>query len=256
VLSGGVMRIFVVVAFAFLCSSCVQQEVVRFQAKAQQQSFMRDGQPALVSEKKNSIVLIRPATRQTAAGGRPVFVIGIRNLTKAPFDFLVSNVQVVQVIAQNTVPLKIFTYEELVQQERNRQVVEAILVGTAAGLNSYSASKAGYSNNTTTRYTATGAHTSYSTSYSSYRAIAAQNRAARENEKMTDAAIAQGQANLSNLERDVIKDNTLMPGEWYGGTLQFQAPVQEESGAPKNYTIALTVGTERHEIDIVQDKSR
>jgi hypothetical protein len=250
------MRFLLVVAFAFLCTSCVQQEVVRFQAKAQQQSFIRDGQPALVSEKKNSIVLIRPAARQMAAGGRPVFVVGIRNLTKVPVDFLVGNVEVTQVTARNTVPLKIFTYEELVQEERTRQVVAAILVGTAAGLNSYSAANAGYSNNTSTRYTATGAHTTYTTSYSPYRAIAAQNRAARENEKMTDATIAQGQANLANLERDVMKDNTLMPGEWYGGTLQFQAPVQEEGSAPKTYTIALQVGSERHEIDIVQDKTR
>jgi hypothetical protein len=231
------------------------QETVRFQAKPQQQSFVRDGQPALVSEKKNSIVLIRPAARQIAAGGRPVFVVGVRNLTKAPVDFIVRNVEVTQITAQNTIPLKVFSYEELVSEERTRQVVSAVLVGTAAGLNSYSASRAGYSNNTTTRYTATGAHTSYSTSYSSYRAIAAENRARRENEKMTDATIAEGQANLANLERNVMKDNTLMPGEWYGGTLSVQAPAQEE-GRPKTYTIALTVGSERHEIDIVQDKSR
>jgi hypothetical protein len=216
-------------------------------------SFIRDGQPALVSEKKNSIVLIRPATRQMTPGGRPVFVVGIRNLTQTPVDFLVGNVQVTQVTAHNTIPLKIFTYEELVQEEHTRQVVTAILVGTAAGLNSYSASGAGYSNNRSTRYNATGAHTTYTTSYSSYRAIAAQNRAARENEKMTDAAIAQGQANLNNLERDVMKDNTLMAGEWYGGTLQFQPPTQEEA-TPKTYTIALQVGSERHEIDIVQDR--
>jgi hypothetical protein len=250
------MRVVLVVAFAFLCAACVQQEAVRFQAKAQQQSFIRDGQPALVSEKKNSVVLIRPAKRQMAAGGRPVFVVGIRNLTKTPFDFLVSNVQVTQVTAQNTIPLKVVTYEDLVQEERTRQVVEAVLVGTAAGLNSYSASRAGYSNNVSTRYTGTGAHTTYTTSYSSARVMAAQNRALHENEKMTEATLAQGQANLANLERDVMKDNTLMPGEWYGGTLNVQAPVQEEGSVPKTYTIALQVGSERHEIDVVQSAVR
>jgi hypothetical protein len=78
----------VLVALALSCSACVQQETVRFQAKAQQQAFVRDGRPALVSQKANSIVLIRPAARQIAAGGRPVFVVGIRNLTKAPVDSL------------------------------------------------------------------------------------------------------------------------------------------------------------------------
>ena len=246
------MRILCLLALALVCSACMQ-ETVRFQAKPQQQSFVRDGLPALVSQKKDSIVIIRPASRQFQAGGRPVFVVGIRNLTKTPFDFLVGNVQVTQVTAQNTIALKVFSYEELVQEERNRQVAMAILVGAAEGLNAYSAANAGYSNNTTTRYTTTGAHTTYSTSYSSSRAIAAQSRAFRENEKMTDAAIAQGQANLSNLERDVIKDNTLMPGEWYGGTLHVAPPQQSDGGASKTYSIAVLVGSDRHEIDIQQD---
>ncbi|MEA2994410.1 MAG: hypothetical protein QOD40_3330 [Alphaproteobacteria bacterium] len=246
------MRMVVLVALALLCSSCVQQETVRFQAKAQQQAFVRDGRPALVSQKANSIVLIRPAARQIAAGGRPVFVVGIRNLTKSPVDFIVRNVAVTQVAGAQTVALKVFSYEELVAEERTRQVVEAVLVGAVAGLNSAAASQGGYSNRTTTRYTATGPHTSYTTSYSSLAATNAQNRAFRQNEKMTDAAIAEGQANLAILERDVIKDNTLMPGEWYGGTLHVAAPSRDADG-PRTYTIAMMVGADRHDINIVQE---
>jgi hypothetical protein len=250
------MRFVIVVAFALSCAACMQQETVRFQAKAQQQAFVRDGRPALVSQKTNSIILIRPAARQIAAGGRPVFVVGIRNLTKTPVDFIVRNVEVMQVAGTQTVPLKVFSYEELVAEERTRQVVEAVLVGTAAGLNSASASQAGYSNRTTTRYTTTGAHTSYTTSYSSLAAASAQNRAYRENEKMTDAAIAQGQANLAILERDVMKDNTLMPGEWYGGTLHVQPPARGDADGPRTYTIAMMIGSDRHEIEIVQENAR
>jgi hypothetical protein len=51
-----------------------------------------------------------------------------------------------------------------------------------------------------------------------------QNRAAAQNEAMISSAVEAGQRNLVNLERTVIKDGTLLPGEWYGGQLQFQPP--------------------------------
>jgi hypothetical protein len=62
---------------AVLCAGCAGPETVRFVAKPQQQALMRDGQAALVSRGKASLVLVRPAARQFAAGGRPVFVVGI-----------------------------------------------------------------------------------------------------------------------------------------------------------------------------------
>lgn len=49
----------------------------------------------------------------------------------------------------------------------------------------------------------------------------------------------------------MIKDNTLMPGEWYGGQLHL-APPTDQGGGPKTYTIVITVGTERHVIDVAQ----
>ncbi len=48
---------------------------------------MRDGQPALVSRQKSSLVLVRPAARQLQANGRPVFVVGINNLAKQPVEY-------------------------------------------------------------------------------------------------------------------------------------------------------------------------
>jgi hypothetical protein len=37
---------------------------------------------------------------------------------------------------------------------------------------------------------------------------------------MISSAVETGQRNLVNLERTVIKEDTLLPGEWYGGTAQ------------------------------------
>jgi len=65
------------------------------------------------------------------------------------------------------------------------------------------------------------------------------------------SATKRGQANMAMLERAVIKDNTLLPGEWYGGQLHI-APLVSKDG-PKSYTIVVTVGPDRHEIRIAQE---
>jgi hypothetical protein len=53
------------------------------------------------------------------------------------------------------------------------------------------------------------------------------------------------------LEQAVIKDNTLMSGEWYGGQLHIQ-PLISEGEPTKTYSITIRVGADRHEIQIAQ----
>ena len=250
------MRIVIVAACALACGACTQ-ETVKFKASPQQQAIVRDGRPALISKRKNSLVMIRPATRQVPADGRPVFVVGVHNLTAKPVDFLVRNVAVTQAVGTGSVPIKVFTYEDLVAEEKSRQVIAALLVGAAAGINAAAASNAGHGYSSRTVRSARGTRTTHTATYSSSRARAAQSRALRENEKLIDAAIAQGQDNLAVLERDVLKDNTLMPGEWYGGTLHLQPPARSDSeSAPKTYSIAMMIGPDHHEISVVQDGAR
>ena len=67
---------------------------------------------------------------------------------------------------------------------------------------------------------------------------------------MIAATVETGQRNMAVLEQSVIKDNTLMPGEWYGGQLHL-APPTDQGGGQKIYTIVITVGTDRHVIDVV-----
>ncbi|WP_194393881.1 hypothetical protein [Bradyrhizobium sp. CCBAU 51765] len=221
-------------------------ETVSFRASnPQQQALMRDGQPALVSRQKSSLVLVRPASRQMQANGRPVFVVGINNLGKQPVDFRVGQVEAVQHAAGSDFEMKVVTYEMLVQEERNRQVAAALLTGLAAGANAYSAANAGHGS-----YTTPSGRTG--TFYSPTAAVIAQNNAAAQNEAMIAATVETGQRNMAALEQAVIKDNTLMPGEWYGGQLHLAPPVASESGRPKTYTIVITVGTDRHVIDIAQ----
>lgn len=239
------MRVVVSLLAAALLSGCVTNEVVKFSAtNPNQQSMVRDGRPALVSRQKNSIVLVSTAGRNVQTNGRPVFVVGITNMSKQPIDFRVDQVEVMQNVGGQPMQLAVITYEQLVQEEKTRQVAAAILTGVAAGANAYSASRAGYGT-----YTTPGGRTG--SFYSPTAAAIAQGNAAAQNEAMISANIERGQQNMAMLEQAVIKDNTLMPGEWYGGQLHLSPPANPAQG-PKIYSIALLVGGERHVIDVSQ----
>jgi hypothetical protein len=240
------MRNLWVLALCAMLGGCVTAgETISFKASnPQQQAMMRDGQPALVSRQKNSLVLVRPASRQLQANGRPVFVVGINNIGKQPVDFVVSQVEAVQHASGSDFEMKVVTYEMLVQEEKNRQIAAAVLTGVAAAGNAYSASQAGYGH-----YTTPSGRTG--TYYSPTANVIAQNNAAIQNDAMISATIETGQRNMATLEQSVIKDNTLMPGEWYGGQLHLAPPV-DQGGAPKTYTIVITVGSDRHVIEITQ----
>src|SRR3954451_8755110 len=92
------MRTLGVVALCAALGGCVATgETVSFRAaNPQQQAMMRDGQPALVSRQKSSLVWAKPAARQLRATGRPVFVVGINNMGKQPVDFRVSQLEAPQ----------------------------------------------------------------------------------------------------------------------------------------------------------------
>jgi hypothetical protein len=254
---GDRVRIVGVLALAAVCSGCASHEVATFQARPGQQSIMRDGQAALVSRARNSLVMVSPAARQFTSRGRPVFVVGIYNLSPTPQDFRVADVIATQVVNQQTFQLQVIPYESLVQEERNRQVAAAVLTGIAAGANAVSAANAGYYNSSSTVYTPHGAYQVNTTGYSPTANAIAQANASAQNEAMISATIERGQQNMAVLERSVIKDDTVMPGEWYGGQLVLQAlAAAEPRDAPRTYSIALLVGQDRHVIDIVQSPVR
>jgi hypothetical protein len=246
------MRIVVACALCALVAGCARTETVQFRPKAQQQAMIRDGQAALVSRSKNSIVMVRPASRQFQTGGRPVYVLAITNLGGMPVNFLMANVAVTQYVNGQPLALQVLTFEQLATEERNRQIAVAIIGGLAAGANAYSASRAGHYSQSSTVTTPQGnVYQVNTTGFSPTANAIAQSNAAAQNEAMIGSMIERGQQNMAALEQGVIKDNTLMPGEWYGGQLVLQ-PLSSDGDGPKTYTIALLVGTERHEIDISQ----
>jgi hypothetical protein len=126
--------------------------------------------------------------------------------------------------------------------------------GLAAAGNAMAASQAGYYNANSTVTTSRGTYNVQTSGYSPAAAAAAQANANAQNDAMISATIERGQANMAALEATVIKDNTLFPGEWYGGRLYIRPPVSSDGA--KTYQIAINVGPDKHEIDLSQTRTR
>lgn len=215
---------------------------------------MRDGNPALISKKPHSIVLVRPAKREFQIGSRPVYVVGVMNAGGSSVLLSTRNITVQQMKGGEPIAdLKVITYEDLVNEEKARQVVAAVLVGVAAGANAYSASRAGYYNTNGTVYTPHGSATFRVSGYDPTAAAIARTNASIENAAMINNAVEVGQRNMATLEQQVLKDNTVMPGEWVGGQVHIAPPANDPDG--KYYRITLTVGSDVHEIDVAQQKA-
>jgi hypothetical protein len=236
---------------AVVATGCAQTEVARFQARAGQEALVRDGRPAIVSRRASSLVIVSPASRQFRSGNRPVYVVAINNLTNKPINFSMSGLWVGQMVGgQASKQLRVYRYEDLVREEQNRQIAAAVVTGLAAGANAYSAASAGHYNANATVSGPRGTSNVSIRGYDPTAAQIAQTRAAAENEAMIASTIETGRQNLAILEKAVIKDNTMMPGEWYGGQLQFDPP-RDEGG--KNIIINIQVGADVHQVEVTHD---
>lgn len=70
---------------------------------------------------------------------------------------------------------------------------------------------------------------------------------------MIAGASAQGQINMAALETMILKDNTLLPGESYGGVMQVQSPVRNDLAEPASLTLQINIEGEAHIFDVRLD---
>lgn len=129
-----------------------------------------------------------------------------------------------------------------------------------------SAANAGYSTTTgsfnsdsrgyvgTTNYGASSYGTFSATNYDPFKAQLAQQSAQAQTEADLSHIKMEGDQNLAILEHSILKDNTVLPGEWIGGTIVLDTPDRGSSDTI-SYTINVHFGGEMHEFVIDQSKS-
>ena len=98
-------------------------------------------------------------------------------------------------------------------------------------------------------YRASGTFTART--YDSYRAFSAQQLASAQTSADFENLRATGEANMARLQGTIIKANTILPGEMYGGQVVLQ-PVKRVKGQSALYTIAVNLPSETHVFSIRQ----
>lgn len=230
-----------------LVSGCSSSQI-QLTAAPDQQTLIRDGLPVLISEKKN-IVMLRPNTRLLKGNERPAFTIVVLNREQQPETLFESQVTAVQTVKGKVTPIHVFSYAELVSEEETKQAVAAFGAALSGAARSMSAANSGYVTSTGSfnAYGANGgAYGTYaSTTYDPLRAQLAQQSANSETQADFAHLRARGEQNLAALQQTILKDNTVMPGEWFGGSIVLKPP-QQVSDGETGYSISVEFAGEQH----------
>lgn len=249
-------RILGLLMLATAAAGCSSSKI-QLTAGPNQQAIVRNGTPALIS-RKTHVVMLRPNTRRVQGSSRPAFTIVVRNQSAKPHTLYETSIRANQVVAGKKVAIRAYRFEQLVQEEKTRQAIAALGAGLAGAASAMSAANAGYVNTTGTVNTygpgGSGYGTYSATTYDPMRAQIAQQASANQTSANFAAISAQGEQNLAALEHNILKDNTVLPGEWYGGTVVFDPP-QSTDGASTPYTLTVSFGEEEHEFQISHVKS-
>lgn len=218
-----------------------------------QQSVIRDGVPALVSTKRN-VVFLRPAEDLQNSFERPRFVVAMFNRGKNPATMQVSDIDVRSTRPQ-VARLRVYTYAELMAEVETKKNTALVLTALAGAAGAYSAAQAGQVQ-TTGSFTRQGP---YGASYGTYSAttynpalaqIAMNQNADRTAYDMASIQ-AQAQGKLQELQGTILKDHTVMPGEWHGGVIVFDDPPKSTAGAAE-YQITVRFDGEEHVFNVAQ----
>jgi hypothetical protein len=221
-------------------------------ASNDQQAITRDGSPSLISAKRN-IVMLKASGEEMDSSDRPNFVVAIKNMQPGMVNFSPAGINAKVLSPDGTFrPLKVYSYAELVAEEKHRQTMAAVGAALGAVGRGMAAANAGRSNTygTFNAYDNYGgrAYGNYSsTSYNSYAAFNAQQRANAQTSVDFANIRQEGAYNLQMLQGSIIKENTLGPDEWYGGT-------KDKTGSVA-YSISVVFDGEEHVFHVRQSKT-
>lgn len=227
-----------------------------------ERSIYKDGRNTLTSVKLNTVA-VTPNSDRVKSGERGDFTIAVNNGTTADVVFSTDDISAQSSADGRTAPLKVYSYNELVAEEKKRQAWAAFAVAMAGAANSISAASAGYSHTygsySGSTYGSNGvsAHgygTFSTTTYNAAAAQAAMNDA-QANTAANFAALAeQGQAHLNALRTTILKKETIFPGDWHGGVVEVALP--SVTDAAQEIRLDVNVGGEPHEFIFMLKKAQ
>lgn len=227
-------RVMSVAIAAAMLAGCVTQDRVSFRpTSAAQMPIYRDGRSAIVSTDSVTRVVISPKLREQGRGQRPIFVVAIQNGGSAPVNFTLATVNAELNVGGTPRPLQVISYEQLVQEERTAQITGLILGAVMIGAGAAVASGQPTYRNAVLAGSLAGAGTATM--------IASADR---------------GEEAIGRFEETIMKDHTVLPGEWFGGQMHLEAPRDVPREQVANYRLVIRLDPDTHAFDIAQTPTR
>lgn len=222
-----------------------------------QESGYAQGNPAITSKQENLVTLVAPKTFES--GGRMRIFVQVGNGSESNFLFAPAFIKAAQTQRGNLEGLHVYTYDELVQEERTRQMWAAIAIGMSGAANSMAAQNAGYSY-TTGSYGGTYSGNVYSVpgssfggsytgtytaqTYNPYVARMAQQQAQAQTQEQMRTMAEYGAQAMAELGHSILRLNTVRVGQFCGGQVEVDAPVV--SNDVEKLGFEVRVGEEMH----------
>ena len=239
-------------------SASATRFAMQLNAGPQQASRMESGVAAVDDTTSGSTVRLIQSDDDLKKRGSIALLV--MNHGDKPFNFGPENVS--GKLADGT-PVTIITYEQLVKEEKRRQMWMAIAVGLSAASNSMAAANRGYYSGTVnysgntfgtfggTPYNSTTFGTATVSGYNYGAAQAAQANANMQNQAMFANMAEQNAANLKALKA-YMRTTTVDPQQMFGGSLEFELPKPaRDSKTDVPVTFVVTINGEEHKFDAV-----
>ena len=246
--------LFAVIVASFCIGGCAQTMKIKANPTASQRILYENGKEVLVSQKK-SMLAVAALSGVIKSNQRPKFIITYFNGTSFPINFSTENISAII----NGLQVKIFTFDELVEEiERNRrsQALTAALVGASQTMNASSGKQYHSGSYNTNYYGSGGSGYGYGTySGTTYDpAASAQAQAVIQAQTMSNINNANAAASnsLSEIERTILRKQTVMPQNWHGGYVVLQKLPLHELNNKLNILISIDDETHMFEYNIVE----
>ena len=120
------MRRILILGAGLCCglTGCAAPQKVVLTAAPDQQAIVRNGVPVLASNKKH-LVMLRPNSRLMGGNARPAFTLIVRNQGRAPETLQEASIRAWQVIGGKHVVVRVYRYDDLMEEEQTRQKIAA-----------------------------------------------------------------------------------------------------------------------------------
>lgn len=248
-----ILVIFMAVAVLSGCQAMTRQTL---NPLADQKRFYTDGAVTVASERKLSIAMVAANSGETPNGQRIQLALRVINIGKTSFEIDTADIRV---SSPQTKPLKVYSYNELVKEEKQQRTAALILTAISGAANAYSAAQNSTVHSSGTyRSTTYGPSGSYQTigSYNgSYydpgRAQLASSIATAQTTNQMNNIAANSDRNLSSLKGAILKRTTVFPNSEHGGMFTFDAPRLKKDEL-RTYNIQILVAGERHSFELIQ----